>query len=175
MTGYELLTVREAARALMKSERGVRALIWRGKLTPIRAGGRCLLPPEELERYAATLPHPVPVMAALYDARQVLAYGRAGRGAWAAVRHDPRYRRQVGDFETHFLPEALPLCAGIVAAARVRDSARVLALAQDLQRLRVDYQMLYAPLPTPQAAARERAEQGELIPPLFPGSAGGGV
>ncbi|CAM3982118.1 helix-turn-helix domain-containing protein [Deinococcus frigens] len=173
--GYELLTVRDAARELMKSENAVRRLIKAGKLRGIRENGRYLLTPEEIERYAGTLPHPVPVMSALYDARQILAYDRLSKERWPALRHDPRYRLSAGNFDTYFMPEAVPVCAGIVEAVKVRDYARVEALRIDLYRVRVDYQILYAPLPTPQSEARERAGVGELMPPLFPdlGSAGG--
>ncbi|MDV6376092.1 helix-turn-helix domain-containing protein [Deinococcus arenicola] len=173
--GYELLTVSDAARELMKSENAVRRLIKAGKLGAIREGGRYLLTPEEIGRYAGTLPHPMPVMAALYDARQILAYDRLSKKTWPALRHDPRYRLSAGNFDTYFMTEAVPVCAGIVEAVGARDYGRVEALRLDLYRVRVDYQILYAPLPTPQSEAREKAEAGALMPPLFPdlGTAGG--
>lgn len=173
--GYELLTVRDAAQALMKSENAVRRLVKSGKLGAIREGGRYLLTPEAIKGYAGTLPHPVPVMAALYGARQILALDRLSKKMWPALKHDPSYQRSAGAHETYFMPDAVPICAGIVEAVRERDYGRVLALALDLARVRVDYQMLYAPLPTVQDEARSKAEAGDLMAPLFPGAGAGGA
>lgn len=170
--GYELLTVRDAAQALMKSENAVRRLVKSGKLGAIREGGRYLLTPETVRGYVGTLPHPVPVMAAMYDAWHILALDRRSKEMWYALRQDHRYQLSAGAFHTYFMPEAVPLCAGIVEAVKVRDYARVMNLALDLNRVRVDYQMLYAPLPRAQNEARVKAETDDLMPPLFPGVGG---
>lgn len=165
--GYELLTVRDAAQVLMKSENAIRRLIKAGKLASLSEGGRYLLTSESITAYADTLPHPVPVMAALYDARQILTLDRISKKMWPALRHDPTHQKSASALDTHFMPEAVPVCTGIIEAVKVRDYTRATALALDLERVRLDYQMLYAPLPAPQSEARKKKEGSCSMPSLF--------
>ena len=73
--GYELHTVRQAAALLVTSEAGVRARVKSGKLNALKEGGRLLFTSEAVQRYAASLPHPGPVMAAMHYARLTLGLG----------------------------------------------------------------------------------------------------
>ncbi len=103
--GYELLTVRDAAQVLMKSENAIRRLIKAGKLASLSEGGRYLLTSESITAYADTLPHPVSIMAALYDARQILAYDRLSKKFSPHLNRDSRYQLSAGVFDTYFMPE----------------------------------------------------------------------
>ncbi|KEF34104.1 hypothetical protein RDMS_09045 [Deinococcus sp. RL] len=170
--GFELLTVADVARELHKSEHGVRRLIHRGKLRPVRDGRRFLIPAEEVRRYAATLPHPVHVMAALYQAWSALGIYRSQASCWWQVRQ--YVNSETRAVHEHFLCPAIPIYEGIIAAAKVRHYRRVEELSLDLTRLAVDYQMLYAPLPAQRRPARERAGEASRKPPLFDGPKGGG-
>lgn len=174
MTGgaYELLTVSEAAKVLMKSESGVRRLIKAGKLKPLREGRRVLLTPEELQRYALTLPHPVWVMAAMQHARGIL-------GIQSQLEH-PVWRAYLtpnfSALKSHFLPLAVPVCLDLLAAVKVKDYAQAGEHEQELWRVQSDYQMLYAPIKAPpHKPAPNKARPAAVQPALFPKLDGGTV
>ncbi|WP_104991710.1 helix-turn-helix domain-containing protein [Deinococcus sp. NW-56] len=168
---FELLTVAGVARALEKSEKGVRRLIQRGKLRPIKEGRRYLIPVEEVQRYAATLPHPVHVMAALYRAWSALSVYRYQASGWAQTR---RYvNAETRAVHEHFLCHAVPVYEGIVAAAKVRNYRRIEELQLDLTRLAIDYQMLHAPFKAEPVPPRERTDEASRMLPLFGDAEGG--
>lgn len=178
MTGgaYELLTVSGAAEVLMKSEGGVRRLIKAGKLKPLREGRRVLLTPEELERYTLTLPHPIWVMAAIYEARAHLAaFKSLGGTGWRSLGMD-YLTPQVSAYRRHFLPLAVPVCRDLLAAVKVKDYAKAGEHEQELWRVQSDYQMLYAPIKTPQHKPKKKqARPAAVQAALFPSDGGGTV
>lgn len=173
-TAYELLTVKQAAELLYKSEQGVRRLLKAGELTAIREGGRFLLTLESLQEYAAGLPHPLKVMAAIYEARAHLAAHKSlGGTGWRSCGQDYLTPR-VSAYRRHFLPLAVPVCRELLEAVKVKDYAQVEQQDMELWRLRSDYQMLHAPIKTPKTKAQQRERVYAEQPPLFAGSDGGG-
>ncbi len=171
--GYELelFTVRQAAEQLFKSEQGVRRLAKHGKLKAIKEGGRLLFTPESLEAYAASLPHPLPLMRASYCARDLLTYERLilDSNPWFATQG---YQSVMGNpYLSRFLPVAVPVCHALLAALKVKDYRRAEEQWAELARIHTDYTMLYAPieaeqprlLPKQRAQKRPPAEQPSLL------------
>ena len=169
----DLLTPEQTGARSCKSAAAVRRLVKLGKLTALKEGGRLLIKAESVDAYISRLPHPVQVMAAMHDAQNTLGaalrFQRASRlYGWAHGAYSAR-----GSLERHYFPAALPVCRQVLAAVKVKDYAQVCEQADELWRIRSDYQMLHAPIEVEQPlllpkqrAQRPPAEQ----PSLFGGS-----
>ena len=159
--GYELYTVRQAAALLVTSEAGVRARVKAGKLDALKEGGRLLFTPEGLQRYAATLPHPVPIMAAMHSARLTLGMG----GSVAKLRHLPP---GLATWARVAWPELATLCRALLDALKVKDYSEVERLHLDTYRLTTDYEMSYPPMSSGFTPPQKRGAVQSEQPALFP-------
>ena len=154
--GYELYTVRQVAAMLYTSEGGVRRRVKSGKLEAIKENGRLLLTLEAVQRYAASLPHPVQVMAAMHYARLTLGLGTLleqmqwyppqGLATWLRV----------------LWPELAPLCRTLLKAVKAKQYGEVERLDREIYALRTDYEMSHQPI------FPERAVVPSEQPALFP-------
>lgn len=159
---YELYTVRQAAALLVTSEAGVRARVKSGKLEAMKEGGRLLFTEGALQRHAATLPHPVPVMAAMHYARLTLSFGKHWEGThW----HRPH---GVGIWMRVLWPELALMCRALLDALKVKDYSEVERLHLETYRLTTDYQMSYPPMSSGFTAPPKRDVVQSEQPALFP-------
>ena len=160
--GYELYTVRQAAALLVTSEAGVRARVKSGKLDALKEGGRLLFTSEALQRYAASLPHPVPVMAAMHYARLTLGMGtRLEEMHWYPPQGLATWLRVLW-------PDLAPLCRALLDAVKAKQYSEVERLDQEIHALNTDYEMGCQPVfprfTPPQTRAAVPAEQAALFP-----------
>ena len=158
--GYELYTVRQLAAMLRTSEAGVRRRVKSGKLEAIKEGGRLLLTLEAVQRYAASLPHPVQVMAAMHYARMTLGLGQQMAKMWYPPQGLATWLRVLW-------PELAPLCRALLDAVKVKNYAEVERLDWEIYALRTDYKMSHQPIfpryTPPQTRAAVQAEQPALF------------
>ena len=160
--GYELYTVRQAAALLVTSEAGVRARVKSGKLDALKKNGRLLFTSEALQRYAASLPHPVPVMAAMHYARLTLSLGtRLEQMQWHAPQGLATWLRVLW-------PELAPLCRALLDAVKVKNYGEVERLSLETYRLTTDYEMSYPPMISKPTPPQTRGTVPREQAPLFP-------
>ena len=147
--GYELYTVRQAAALLVTSEAGVRARVKSGKLDALKEGGRLLFTSEAVQRYAASLPHPVQVMASMYYARLTLGLGtRLEQMQWYPPQGLATWLRVLW-------PELVPLCRTLLEAVKAKEYGEVERLDREIHALNTDYEMSHQPIfPAHRTAAR---------------------
>ena len=173
---FELLTVKQAAELLYKSEQGVRRLVQAGKLETVPEGRKVLIKPESLAAYVAGLPHPPEVMEALHTARNLLGGFERFRLSFLAP-FRMTFEQSRDPLARYFMAPASPLCRDILAAVKVKDYPRVLELRADLWRVSSDYRMLHEPHKTPRAKQKpgSRQEPAPVMdaPSLFPELEGG--
>ena len=151
--GYELYTVSQAAALLVITEAGVRTRVKSGKLDALKEGGRLLFTPEAVQHYAASLPHPVPVMAAMHYASLTLGMGmRLEQMRWYPPQGLATWLRVLW-------PDLAPLCRALLDAVKARNYSEVERLNQEIHALNTDYEMgcqpvfpRYTPPPAEQAA-----------------------
>ena len=160
--GYELYTVRQAAALLVTSEAGVRARVKSGKLEAIKEGGLLLFTPEAVQRYAVSLPHPVPVVAAMHYARLTLGMGtRLEQMRWYPPQGLATWLRVLW-------PDLAPLCRALLDAVKVKQYGEVERLDREIHALNTDYEMGCQPIfpryTPPQARAAVPGEQAALFP-----------
>ena len=159
--GYELYTVRQAAALLVTSEAGVRARVRAGKLEALKEGGRLLFTPEGLQRYAAGLPHPLQVMAAMHHARLTLGMGKSV----AKLRHLPP---GLATWARVLWPELAPVCRALLDAVQAKHYGEVERLSLEIHRLNTDYEMGCQPVfpayTPPPARGAVQSEQPALFP-----------
>ena len=154
--GYDLYTVRQAAALLVASEAGVRARVKSGKLDALKENGRLLFTPEAVQRYAASLPHPVPVMAAMHYARltlsletrleQMRGHAPQGLATWLRV----------------LWPDLAALCRALLNAVKAKQYGEVERLNWEIHALNTDYEMSHQPIFPERAAVP--GEQAALFP-----------
>ena len=159
--GYELYTVRQAAALLVTSEAGIRARVKSGKLEATKEGGRLLLTPEAVQRYAASLPHPVPVMASMHYARMTLSLGQQMAKMWYPPQGMATWLRVLW-------PELAPLCRALLDAVKVKNYAEVERLDWEIYALRTDYEMSHQPIFPRYTPPKKRAAVQAEQPALFP-------
>ena len=157
---YELYTVRQAAALLVTSEAGVRARVKSGKLEAMKESGRLLFTPESLQRYAATLPHPVPVMAAMHYARLTLSFG----GSVAKFHYPPQ---SLATWARVLWPELAPLCRAILEAVKAKNYSEAERLHLETYRLTTDYEMSYPPMLSEYTPPQKRGAVPSEQPALF--------
>ena len=147
--GYELYTIRQVAAMLYTSEAGLRARVKSGKLEAIKESGRLLLTLEAVQRYAASLPHPVPVMASMHYARMTLGLGtRLEQMQWYPPQGLATWLRVLW-------PDLAPLCRALLDAVKARNYSEVERLNQEIHALNTDYEMSHQPIfPAHSSAAR---------------------
>ena len=146
--GYELYTVRQAAAMLCTSEVGLRARVKSGKLEAIKEGGRLLLTLEAVQRHAASLPHPVQVMASMQYARMTMGLGQQMAKMWYPPQGLATWLRVLW-------PELVPLCRTLLEAVKAKEYGEVERLDREIHALNKDYEMSYQPIfPAHSSAAR---------------------
>ena len=160
--GYELYTVRQAAALLVASEAGVRARVKSGKLDALKENGRLLFTPEAVQRYAASLPHPVPVMAAMHYARLTLGMGtRLEQLRWHAPQGLATWLRVLW-------PDLAPLYRALLNAVKAKQYGEVERLNREIHALNTDYEMGCQPIfprfTPPQARSAVPGEHAALFP-----------
>ena len=159
--GYELYTVRQAAAMLCTSEVGLRARVKSGKLEAIKEGGRLLLTLEAVQRHAASLPHPVQVMASMQYARMTMGLGQQMAKMWYPPQGMATWLRVLW-------PELAPLCRALLDAVKAKNYAEVERLDWEITKLNTDYEMGCQPIfpryTPPQARAVVPGEQAALFP-----------
>ena len=159
--GYELYTVRQVAAMLYTSESGVRRRVKSGKLEATKEGGRLLFSLESLQRYAASLPHPVQVMAAMHYARMTLGLGQQMAKMWYPPQGLATWLRVLW-------PELAPLCRALLDAVKAKNYAEVKRLDREIHALKTDYEMSHQPIfpryTPPQTRAAVPGEQPALFP-----------
>ena len=159
--GYELYTVRQAAALLVTSEAGVRARVKSGKLDALKEGGRLLFTPEAVQRYAVSLPHPGPVMAAMHYARLTLGLGtRLEQMRWHALQGLATWLRVLW-------PDLAPLCRALLDAVKAKQYSEVERLDREIHALNTDYEMSHQPIFPAHSSAARAAVPGEQAA-LFP-------
>ena len=159
--GYELYTVRQTAALLVTSEAGVRRRVKSGKLEAIKENGRLLLTLEAVQRYAASLPHPVPVMASMHYARMTLGLGQQ----LAKMRYPPQ---GMATWLRVLWPELAPLCRALLDAVKAKNYAEVERLDWEIYALRTDYEMSHQPISPKYTPPKKRAAVQAEQPALFP-------
>ena len=159
--GYELYTVRQAAALLVTSEAGVRARVKSGKLEATKEGGRLLLTLEAVQRYVASLPHPVPVMAAMHYARMTLSLGQQMAKMWYPPQGMATWLRVLW-------PELAPLCRALLDAVKAKNYAEVERLDWEITKLNTDYEMGCQPIFPRYTPPKKRAAVQAEQPALFP-------
>ena len=159
--GYELYTVRQTAALLVTSEAGVRARVKSGKLDALKENGRLLLTLEAVQRYAASLPHPVQVMASMYYARMTLCLGQQ----LAKMRYPPQ---GMATWLRVLWPELAPLCRALLDAVKAKNYAEVERLDWEITKLNTDYEMGCQPIFPRYTPPKKRAAVPGEQPSLFP-------
>ena len=159
--GYELYTVRQVAAMLRTSEAGVRARVKSGELEAIKEGGRLLLTLEAVQRYAASLPHPVPVMASMHYARMTLGLGQQMAKMWYPPQGMATWLRVLW-------PELAPLCRTLLDAVKAKQYSEVERLDWEIYALRTDYEMSHQPIFPRYTPPKKRAAVQAEQPALFP-------
>ncbi|WP_310584206.1 hypothetical protein, partial [Deinococcus sp.] len=115
---------------------------------------------EAVQRHAASLPHPVQVMASMQYARMTLGLGRQ--------LEKMRYplNPQAATWLRVLWPELAPLCRTLLEAVKAKEYGEVKRLDREIHALNTDYEMSYQPIfpaHSPAARAAVLTEQPSLF------------
>ena len=115
-----------------------------------------------MQRYAASLPHPVPVMAAMHYARLTLGMGtRLEQLRWHAPQGLATWLRVLW-------PDLAPLYRALLNAVKAKQYGEVERLNREIHALNTDYEMGCQPIfprfTPPQARSAVPGEHAALFP-----------